>query len=157
MPTYIDTILCEDVRPEIGNKLTLAGVFGEEMVLPQVPIAVPSFAIMQRWRLSRDEVERGNFGSFAFEIQTPQGQASRFPAQGPPPQPGVNVTTMTFIFKFMNMVFGQRGEYRFRTYLNDREVNAYGFYVLVPADLPAARQGQQAQVGRPPLGFHGNQ
>jgi hypothetical protein len=37
MPTYIDTILCEDIRPELGNKVTLAGVFGEDMVVPQIP------------------------------------------------------------------------------------------------------------------------
>jgi hypothetical protein len=151
MPTYIDTILCEDVRQEMGNKLSLAGVFGEEMVLPQVPTAVPSFAIMQRWRLTNEELDRGNLGQFAFEIQFPQGHANRFPAQMNTPMRGINVTTMSFIFKFINMVFPQRGEYRFRTYINEREANVYKFYVLLAAELPGL---QQPQPVRPPIGFH---
>jgi hypothetical protein len=151
MPTYIDTILCEDVRPELGNKLSLMGVFGEEMILPQVPSAVPSFAILQRWRLSDPEVQRGNAGQFAFEIQLPEGHANRFPAPMNPPNPGVNVTTMSFIFKFLNMLFPQRGEYRFRTYIDGREANVYRFYVLGANEVPGQQQPQQL---RPPLGFH---
>ena len=151
MPTYIDTILCEDVRPELGNKLSLAGVFGEEMLLPQIPCAVPSFAIMQRWRFSNDEMGRGNLGQFAFEIQLPEGHANRFPAQMNPPQRGVNVTTLTFIFRFLNMVFPQRGEYRFRTFIDGREVSTYRFYVLLANEVPGL---QQPNAARPPIGFH---
>jgi hypothetical protein len=149
MPTYIDTIICEDIRSEVGNKVTLAGVFGEDMIVSQIPCVIPSFAIMQRWRLSNDEVARGGPGTFAVELQFPQGHANRFPAPINPVQPGPNVTTISFIFKFLNMTFPQQGEYRFRTYLNDREANVYRFYVT-----PGNIAGQPA---RPPIGFHPNQ
>lgn len=151
MPTYIDTILCEDIRPELGNKVTLAGVFGEEMIVPQIPVAIPSFAIMQRWRLSNEEAERGNPGQFAVELQLPEGHANRFPAPMVPVQRGPNVTTLTFIFKFVNMVFPQQGEYRFRTYIDGRERNVYRFYVTL-ANVAAP----QVAPPRNPMGFHPN-
>ena len=131
--------------------MMLAGVFGEELVLPKIPAALSSFAIMQRWRASNEELDRGGPGSFAFEIQAPSGQANRFPTQIPPMQRGVNVTTMSFVFKFANFPFLERGEYRFRTYVNNHELSSYKFYVLTPEDVAAARQM------KPPIGFHPSQ
>jgi hypothetical protein len=152
MPTYIDTILCEDIRPELGNKVTLAGVFGEEMVVPQIPCVIANFAIMQRWRLSNEEADRGGAGQFAVELQLPEGHANRFPAPMNPIVRGPNVTTISFIFKFINMAFPQRGEYRFRTYIDGREANVYRFYVT-----PANAAELQPQPAKPPIGFYPNQ
>jgi hypothetical protein len=146
MPEYIDTIICEDIRPEMGNKVTLAGVFGEELVLPQVPFQLPSLAIMQRWRLTNEEVDRG-VGQFAYELEWPGHKRNRFPPHQMPPQKGVNLTTMSFVFKFVGLVLPAAGEYTFRTYLNDREVHSYKFYVVLPAQLV----GPQQQ--RPAIGF----
>lgn len=43
------TILCDDVRLEAGNKLTLVGVFYGVFV-PQLPVTIIKFAVLNHWR-----------------------------------------------------------------------------------------------------------
>jgi hypothetical protein len=43
------TILCEDVRLEAGNKLSLIGVF-HGMFVPQLPVTIVKFAVLNHWR-----------------------------------------------------------------------------------------------------------
>ena len=50
------SILCDDVRLELGNKLSLMGIF-ENVFLPSFPAMVLNFAVVNHWvgvgRLSR--------------------------------------------------------------------------------------------------------
>src|SRR5271154_4136443 len=101
MPTYIDTIIADDFRQEIGNKISLNGVLGEEVYLPQIPIALPTLAILQRWRVSDQELTSG-VGQFSFGLESPDGRLERFPPAPPPTvQRGMHVTMMNFILKFV--------------------------------------------------------
>jgi hypothetical protein len=137
----------------MGNKMTLVGVLGEELGVPQTPIQVPSLALLQRWRLSNEEMNQGAFGEFSFEMEWPTRARNRFPhAQTLPPARGLNVTTLSFVFKFINLVLPAKGEYRFRTYLNDKEASVYKFYVALQSEL-ATLQAQQQQL-RAGIGFH---
>ena len=43
------TILCDDVRLEIGNKLSYMGVF-QNIVVPQLPVWLPKLAVVNHWR-----------------------------------------------------------------------------------------------------------
>lgn len=43
------TILCEDVRLEAGNKLTIVGVF-YGIYVPQLPVTIIKFAVLNHWR-----------------------------------------------------------------------------------------------------------
>ena len=43
------TIFCDDVRLEVGNKLTLVGVF-QNMLVQQMPVALIKFAVVNHWR-----------------------------------------------------------------------------------------------------------
>lgn len=43
------TIFCDDVRLEMGNKLSLMGVFHQIMV-QQFPVSVMKFAVINQWR-----------------------------------------------------------------------------------------------------------
>jgi hypothetical protein len=139
MPTYIDTVLADDFRQEVGNKISLNGVLGEEMYLPQIPTALPSLAIMQRWRVSDEELDHG-IGQFSFGLELPDGKLERFPSPPTPSlQKGVKVTMMNFIFKFVGFPIRQTGEFKFRTFLNDVEMNAYKFYVFRLSEMQAAR------------------
>ncbi len=48
-PVMAYTIFCDDVRLEVGNKLSLMGVFHQIMV-QQVPVTVMKFAVVSQWR-----------------------------------------------------------------------------------------------------------
>ena len=43
------TIFCDDVRLEVGNKLSLMGVF-HQIVVQQLPVTIMKFAVVTQWR-----------------------------------------------------------------------------------------------------------
>jgi hypothetical protein len=43
------TIFCDDVRLEVGNKLSLMGVF-HQILVQHVPVTVMKFAVVNQWR-----------------------------------------------------------------------------------------------------------
>lgn len=43
------TLLCDDVRLEVGNKLSLMGVF-QNIMVQQLPVSLIKFAIVNHWR-----------------------------------------------------------------------------------------------------------
>jgi hypothetical protein len=43
------TLLCDDVRLEVGNKLSYMGVF-QNIVVPQLPVWLPKLAVVNHWR-----------------------------------------------------------------------------------------------------------
>lgn len=42
------TIFCDDVRLEVGNKLSAMGIFSN-LVVPQLPITMMKFAVINHW------------------------------------------------------------------------------------------------------------
>src|SRR5437763_16776236 len=43
------TIFCDDVRLEVGNKLSLMGVF-HQIVVQQFPVTILKFSVVSQWR-----------------------------------------------------------------------------------------------------------
>ncbi len=43
------TIISDDLRHELGNKFTLAGIYEEAIVFPQLPSRILKLAFYQRW------------------------------------------------------------------------------------------------------------
>ena len=48
-PTLAYTIFCDDVRLEVGNKLSLMGVF-HQVIVQQAPVTMMKFAVVSQWR-----------------------------------------------------------------------------------------------------------
>jgi hypothetical protein len=48
-PVHVYTLFCDDVRLEVGNKLSLMGVF-HQIVVHQFPVTVFKFAVVSQWR-----------------------------------------------------------------------------------------------------------
>lgn len=53
-PTLLYTILCDDVRQELGGKFSLMGLF-ESISAPTFPVTHPRFAIWNEWSGGRGE------------------------------------------------------------------------------------------------------
>jgi hypothetical protein len=47
--TLIYTILCDDVRLEVGNKLSLMGIF-QNMMVERAPVSLIKLSVVQHWR-----------------------------------------------------------------------------------------------------------
>jgi hypothetical protein len=53
-PTLVHTIICDDVRQELGGKFSLMGLF-ETISAQAFPVVHPRFAIMNEWTGGRGE------------------------------------------------------------------------------------------------------
>ena len=100
------TICCDDVRLEVGNKLSLMGVF-HQIVVQQFPVTLLKFAVVNQWR---------GDGRHTSEVRvlTPDRQQAIVLAEPSPfevTQGGV-ANNVSFFF---NVVFPAPGRYRVQT------------------------------------------
>src|SRR5882762_5583690 len=43
------SFICDDIRSERGNKVSLMGLYDEKILLPQVPARLAKLCLFQRW------------------------------------------------------------------------------------------------------------
>jgi hypothetical protein len=123
------TILCEDVRLEVNNKLSLMGLFYAVQV-PQLPITLLKMVVLNHW---------SGQGHYLSEVRILSPDRSQPIAVSPPspfeiPHNGFadNVTI------FANVSFPAAGNYVVQTLINS---NLFSEYVLSINDL-----GQQQAI-----------
>lgn len=46
MTPFLSTIYCDDIRQEVGGKLSLIGVYNTVLYVPQFPVTLPKFWIL---------------------------------------------------------------------------------------------------------------
>src|SRR5437016_3218200 len=51
---HVSTHICDDVREERGNKLSLMGLYDEAILFPRLPARLPKLCVFQRWTEARD-------------------------------------------------------------------------------------------------------
>ncbi|BDU78499.1 DUF6941 family protein [Mesoterricola sediminis] len=67
-PKHEFTLLCDDIRQEVGGKTSLMGLYDHHIVVPQVPFVLPKVCFYTRF--SRMD---GQF-KFSFSIVSPGGE-----------------------------------------------------------------------------------
>lgn len=100
------TIFCDDVRLEVGNKLSLMGVF-HQIVVQRFPVTLLKFAVVSQWR------GQGNHLS-EVRILTPDRRQPVVMAEPSPFEvmPGGVANNISFFF---NVEFPAPGTYRVQT------------------------------------------
>ena len=46
---YKCVLFCEDIRQEVGGKMSLMGVLGNKLLVPQFPLHMPKFCLFIEW------------------------------------------------------------------------------------------------------------
>lgn len=127
MPEHVDTILCEVLRQEANNKISLLGVYGEWILVPKIPTRLPTLAFAQRWRPGPGEKEGDTFRC-ELELSGPGLTPIRVEAQplviGPGPRP-----QMLIAFQMQAFPLPEEGEYQIRTFMDGLERRAHKFFV----------------------------
>jgi hypothetical protein len=133
MPVHIATLLCDAVRPEANNKLSLLGVFGSAIFVPQVPSQLASLAIVQWWEPVPEEVP-GTSIMFAMELRGPGITAMRMPEQAMviPANAGPHRTQLAMVAQIQGFPIAQQGDYQIATFVNGREAHLHTFYAGTP-------------------------
>ena len=123
------SIFCEDVRLEVGNKLSLMGVF-QNVAVGQLPVTLIKFAVVHRWE---------GEGSYLSEVRvlTPDrqqfvvaSQPARFEIEPGGSSDGVNI--------FVNVTFYEPGRYWVQTLVDS---TLFDERPLLVTDMSASPQG----------------
>lgn len=114
------TILCDDVRLEAGNKLSLMGIF-QNILVERAPVSLIKFAIVQHWRGS------GNYLAEVRVLSTDKSQVlmASQPAQVALGENGV-ADNVSF---FVNAVFPEAGVYWVQTLIDSSLYNEFSLTI----------------------------
>lgn len=77
----IITILCDDIRQEIGNKVSLMGIYSKELIVPNIPFTLPKICLMLIARDVQNEIR-----DLRVEVTLPQSKPMEFNVPAPPKQ-----------------------------------------------------------------------
>ncbi|HEY0377600.1 MAG TPA: hypothetical protein VGC87_11815 [Pyrinomonadaceae bacterium] len=121
------TLFCDDVRLEVGNKLSLMGVF-QNIMVQQLPISLIKFAVVNHWRGQGTHLSE-------VRILTPDRQQPVVVSQPTPFEvaPGGFADNISF---FVNVTFPVAGEYWVQTLVNS---TLFDEQRLVVSDAQAAQ------------------
>jgi hypothetical protein len=118
------TLLCDDIRLEAGNKLSLMGVF-QNIYFHTLPATLLKFALLNHWTGS---------GEHTTEIKIISPDRTKLMLQTAPStfslDPGGFADNVTF---FTNVVFAEEGPHLIQIYLNQIMRKEVAFNVVIPA------------------------
>lgn len=105
----IYTLLCDDVRLEMGNKISLMGVF-QNIMVERLPVSLIKFAVVNHWR---------GAGNHHTEVRIMSPDKNNMVVTSQPTQlelaPGGFTDNVSF---FVNVVFPTAGTYWVQTLAN---------------------------------------
>lgn len=124
----IYTLYCDDVRLEVGNKLSLMGVF-QNIMVQQLPVSLIKFAVVSHWQGEGTHLSE-------VRILTPDRQQPVAVSQPTPFDivPGGFADNISF---FVNVTFPVAGRYWVQTLVNS---TLYDEQSLVVTDPRTAQQ-----------------
>jgi hypothetical protein len=110
--SLVYTLLCDDVRLEMGNKVSLMGVF-QNIMVEKLPVSLIKFAVVNHWRGE-------GFHQTEVRIVSPDKKNLVVTSQPTPIEltPGGFTDNVSF---FVNVVFSTAGTYWVQT-LADQEL-----------------------------------
>jgi hypothetical protein len=113
------SILCDDVRIELGNKISLMGIF-ENVFLPAFPAVLLRFTTINHWIGVGDfETQVRIFAPDGHEIAASSPSTFRIESQG-------YADNVTF---FSNVALDRAGTYQIRTFLDGKMVSERPLFV----------------------------
>ncbi len=103
------TLLCDDVRLEMGNKISMMGVF-QNIMVEQLPISLIKFAVVNHWRGAGQHQTEVRIVSPDKDIMVVSSQPTNIELA-----PGGFTDNVSF---FVNVVFQTAGTYWVQTLAN---------------------------------------
>jgi hypothetical protein len=121
------TIFCDDVRLEVGNKLSLMGVF-QNVVVERLPVSIFKFAVVNHWR---------GEGKYLSEVRilSPDRQHPVVVSQPTPFEVAPQGFADNISF-FVNVTFQEPGQYWVQTLVDS---TLFDEQALIVADMQQQR------------------
>lgn len=119
------TLLCDDVRLEMGNKVSLMGVF-QNIMVEKLPISLIKFAVVSHWR---------GEGNHSTEVRIMSPDKEKLVVTSQPT--GIELTPGGFtdnVSFFVNVVFPTAGTYWVQTLANKELLEEFPLIVTDSAN-----------------------
>jgi hypothetical protein len=72
-------IFCDDIREEVGNKMSLMGIYSDKILVPSLPISFKSFNIIAFFDILKKPIKK-----FRFVITLPDAKPVDLSGEPPP-------------------------------------------------------------------------
>src|SRR5947199_9048805 len=113
------TLFCDDVRLEVGNKLSYMGVF-QNIIVPQVPVWLPKLAVVNHWR---------GAGAHLSEVRILMPDRQQAFVGSQPARFEISPGSADNISFFVNVTFPVAGEYWVQTLVDSNLFEERGLVV----------------------------
>ena len=125
----IYTLLCDDVRIEMGNKISLMGIF-QNIMVEKLPVSLIKFAVINHWQ------GEGNHQT-EVRIMSPDKKNMVVTSQPTPIELAIGGYTDNVSF-FVNVVFPDAGTYWVQTLADSMVLDELPLIVTDAANAQAA-------------------
>lgn len=124
------TLLCDDVRIEMGNKISMMGIF-QNIMVEKMPVSLIKFAVINHWK---------GQGSHQTEVRILSPDKNNLVVSSQPTvlelAPGGFTDNVSF---FVNVVFPDAGTYWVQTIANGVVLDEFPLIVTDQANLESTR------------------
>ncbi len=124
------TLFCDDVRLEVGNKLSYMGVF-QNIIVPQLPVWLPKLAVVNHWR---------GDGAHLSEVRILMPDRQQALVVSQPARFEISQGSADNISFFVNVTFPVAGQYFVQTLIDS---NLYDERVLSVTDQQLIAPGEE--------------
>src|SRR3990170_4070257 len=128
------TLLCDDVRIEMGNKISLMGIF-QNIMVERLPVSLIKFAVINHWR---------GEGNHQTEVRILAPDKSNLVVTSQPTSidlaPGGFTDNVSF---FVNVVFPSAGTYWVQTLADTVILEEFPLIVADAHDVQAMQQPEE--------------
>ena len=130
----IYTLLCDDVRIEMGNKISLMGIF-QNIMVERLPVSLIKFAVINHWR---------GEGNHQTEVRILSPDKSNLVVTSQPTSielaPGGFTDNVSF---FVNVVFPSAGTYWVQTLADTQILEEFPLIVTDAANLSPGQPAEE--------------
>ena len=128
------TLLCDDVRIEMGNKISLMGIF-QNIMVESLPVSLIKFAVINHWE---------GIGKHETEVRILSPDRSNMVVTSQPTN--IELATGGFtdnVSFFVNVVFPDAGTYWVQTIANTAVLDEFPLIVTDQASLNAMQPADE--------------
>jgi hypothetical protein len=123
-PQYLDTLICDDIRQEVNNKLSLIGVYGDKIYVKDFPYTFGKFCAYQSFRGGR-----GKFTATILFVDSEGKELTRSPEIPLDIPHDEKPRRVVFAVGVGSLKFDKAGTYEIRTALNGKDISKYVFSI----------------------------
>ena len=128
------TLMCDDVRVEMGNKISIMGIF-QNIMVEKLPISLIKFAVINHWTGS---------GNYQTEVRILAPDREHEIVSSSPTMvelsPGGYTDNVSF---FVNVVFSLPGTYWVQTIADEEIVDEFPLVITDSANVDSPRLPEQ--------------